>query len=48
MNKLHWMPGIGLAVLTLSILLTQFSVKAADCTWFGGDGAWSDPTNWSG
>jgi hypothetical protein len=35
-------------LISLTILLTPAPVHAADCTWFGGDGDWSDPANWSG
>jgi hypothetical protein len=33
------------AMLTLIFFLSYAPVQAAECAWFGGDGAWSDPTN---
>jgi hypothetical protein len=42
---LFW--GALLALFALIIFMTS-PVHAADCTWFGGDGDWDDPANWSG
>jgi hypothetical protein len=42
---LFW--GALLALFALIIFLAA-PVHAADCAWFGGDGLWSEPANWSG
>jgi hypothetical protein len=37
-----------LAIMLVAIFLIHAPVQAADCTWVGGTGDWSDPANWSG
>ncbi|NCC34530.1 MAG: hypothetical protein EOM24_21320, partial [Chloroflexia bacterium] len=35
-------------LISLTLLLSHTPVQAAECTWLGGTGNWSNPANWSG
>jgi hypothetical protein len=52
MKRIGSLAGATAALVLLTIFIAGFlaipPVQAAECAWFGGDGAWSDPANWSG